>query len=113
MSIPTSHTGAVCPPVLVAVVTAAGRRCECTRPGCHGRSQRWERTLPPARLLTAPRDVTVPTDAAWRLSVEELAAWCQRCHDHALAEARRPRRAVLRAESPAVLRLFDVPAVTR
>ena len=110
MSAPTTGAVLVASPVLVAVVTAAGRRCECTRVGCHGKTARCERAMPGHRLVAAPRDVTTPEHAAWRLPVAELAAWCSRCHDHAMAEARRARQAVLRAELLGDLALFGAPA---
>jgi hypothetical protein len=110
VSAPTTGAALVASPVLVQVVTTAGHRCECVGKGCHGKSARCARTMPGHRLVAAPRDVTTPEHAAWRLPVRELAAWCQRCHDHAMAEARRARQAGLRAELLGDLALFDVPA---
>jgi hypothetical protein len=76
-------------------VTAADGRRECTRRGCHGRGERCARGLPQTRLLAAPRDPAIPTHAAWRTPVPELAAWCARCHDAATAPVDHgPARAV-------------------
>ena len=78
-------------PLLVQVVTAADGQCECTRPGCHGRSARCEHRTPQVRLIAAPRDVAVAPHAAWRVPVEGLAAWCERCYTHARTEGQRTR----------------------
>jgi hypothetical protein len=101
-------TPAVSAPVLVQVVTRAGRRCECTGRGCHGRTERCERALPAVRLLAAPRDVSVPVHAAWRIPTEELAAWCGRCFDHAQAQARRARTARLAGQAAAGVLPLDL-----
>lgn len=84
-------TDRVVVPVLVQVVTRAGHQCECTNRGCHGRVERCERTHPQVRLIAAPRDARVAVHAAWRVPVEELAAWCPSCCERAQASARRQR----------------------
>lgn len=88
--------GVVATPLLVQVVTAAGGQCECTRRGCHGQAARCEQETPRVRLIAAPRDVSVAPHAAWRVPVEELAAWCERCYARAWTEAQRARDAAAR-----------------
>ena len=106
---PTSGVANV--PVLVQVVTRAGRRCECTRRGCHGRAERCERAMPGIQLNAAPRDHTVPMHQAWRAPVAELAAWCGRCFEQAQADGRRDRAAALarRLEDDALPLPFVAP----
>jgi hypothetical protein len=99
-------------PVLVQVVTAAGHRCECTRTGCHGRADRCGRGLPAHRLVAAPRDITVPAHAAWRVPVAELAAWCDRCHEHGQTAGRRARSTALAEAAAAVVLPLDLGPVT-
>ena len=100
-------------PTLVHVVTASGRRCECT--GVCGRSHaaaggRCDRGhqhgLVPDRLYAAPRDPSVPAHQACWVPVESLAAWCGPCLDRAR------RLAVARSPQPADMpdSLFDLPA---
>jgi hypothetical protein len=87
-------------PAFVEVVTRAGRRCECTGRGCHGSGERCQRSQPGQRLIVAPRDVTVPARLAWRVPLPELAAWCVRCHDLAVADRRRRGRESAAASVP-------------
>ena len=101
--------GGVAAPLLVQVVTAGGGQCECTRRGCHGRAERCEHETPQFRLIAAPRDVTVAPHAAWRVPVEELAAWCERCYARARAEGQRARDAAAQQAAMAdVLEWGDV-----
>jgi hypothetical protein len=99
MNLPSAQVVA---PVLVAVVTAAGRRCECTRKGCHGTPARCERAWPEHRLAAAPRDVTIPAHAAWQVPVQDLAAWCERCHDLGQKAGQRERSAAPAAAAGAL-----------
>jgi hypothetical protein len=81
-------------PVLVRVVTAAGGRCECTGRGCHSTKEaRCPHESPAWRLTAAPRDLSGPAFAAWRVPVEQLAAWCSPCLDHGQRLAARARAA--------------------
>jgi hypothetical protein len=87
-------------PTYVHVVTAAGRRCECT--GSCGRdhtARHGDGRCPVgaglragARLVAAPTDPAVPAHQAYRVPVEGLSAWCGPCLDRArrLAAASRP-----------------------
>jgi hypothetical protein len=81
-------------PVLVQVFAAAGGRCECTQTGCHGNAGRCGHERPGHRLVAAPRDGSVPEQAAWRVQVEDLAAWCGPCLDVAGRRGRAERAAV-------------------
>lgn len=81
-------------PVWVQVVTAAGRRCECTGACGHPHDRRepearCEATGTGRVLYAAPRDSGVPAEAAWRVPTGELAAWCAGCLDGARAASRR------------------------
>ncbi len=86
-------------PTWVLVVTVAGRRCECA--GACGRAHaegagRCARGMGGGvvhRLFAAPRDPGVPAVSAWRVPVEDLAAWCATCLDAA-------RRAAARTTAP-------------
>jgi hypothetical protein len=93
-------------PTWVHVVTVAGRRCECA--GACGRAHKGTggrcvsehgRARP---LYAAPRDPGVPAGSAWRLPVEELAAWCGPCLDAARRRATLPVTATV-AEQLAVV----------
>ena len=86
----------VAAPVLVDVVTRAGGICQCTRKGCHGRTDRCERGMPAVALVAAPVDITVPAWSAWRVPTSGLIAWCPRCLDLALAAGRKARCEALR-----------------
>lgn len=83
-------------PVFVQAMTRAGRRCECTRRGCHGRSGRCERSHLGSRLVVAPRDASVPAQSVWRVPVADLAVWCPRCHAIAVCDGTRARAELAR-----------------
>ncbi len=98
-------------PVLVRVVTTAGGRCECTGSRCHGaKDARCAHEAPAWRLTAAPRDPSVPLSTAWRVSVDQLAAWCGPCLDRAQRLAARTRAAASPATGD-LLHLVDDDAV--
>lgn len=83
----TARHAEVMVPVLVEVVSRAGRRCECAgacgrkHKDAGGRCATEHGTSHP--LFAAPRDPAVPEHTAWRVPVEELSAWCSPCLDAA------------------------------
>lgn len=91
--------GALANPVWVEVITRADWRCECagecgrthksTGYRCGQRQDWMEVDASRAVLLVAPRDLTVPDHAAWRLPAAELAARCGPCLDAARRSAAR------------------------
>lgn len=82
---------AVAIPLLVDVMTRAGRRCEATRTTRAG-VVRCDHEAPAHELVAAPRDPAIPDHAAWRVPAEDLAAWCIPC----LVVARRKHEAAQR-----------------
>jgi hypothetical protein len=85
------------------VMTAAGFRCQCTGacgnphhsgagrcPREHDRYASKRRG--PIRLTAAPADPATPAQAAARLPVAALRAWCSDCRDGAARAARRTAR---------------------
>ena len=89
---PTTHSASPRPALVptsttVQVITAAGRRCECTG-ACGTRHPSWSGRcvsglLGAAPLLAAPRNPTTPPHRAWQVPPRDLAAWCPRCLDGA------------------------------
>src|SRR3954452_5930044 len=81
------------------VIDRAAGVCQCegacgrrhARTG--GRCTVGQAAFQPVPLYVAPSDPTVPTDQAWRLRHDQLAAWCGQCLDDARPRHRTTPRA--------------------